>query len=89
MISFCGTGVNNEFDGACNIAEFHRPEGIGFDALGNAYINDYYGNTIRKMTIGPSPSVITIAGSSSATGNTDGPGISASFNYPSLFLPNK
>jgi len=57
-------------------AKFLRPSGIATDGTGNVYVGDT--RTIRKIT--PDGVVTTLAGSTDATGSTDGSGASARFD---------
>jgi streptogramin lyase len=66
-----GTGVG---------AQFNNPIGITIDSGGNLYIADTNNNVIRKVTSSAVSS--TLAGSSTASGFTDGTGVFALFNSP-------
>ena len=71
------TGSN---DGLGSAAQFNGPRGITIIS-GNYYVTDYSSNkTIRK--IDSSGNVTTFAGSAGVSGNTDGTGSAARFNWP-------
>ena len=77
-----GTSGNvNEVDGTGSAAQFGAPSGIVGDGT-NLYVTDLWGNTIRKVVIATGV-VTTLAGSSFASGETDGQGSAARFNGPS------
>lgn len=77
--TFAGSGALAVIDGAATAAAFYQPEGITIDAAGNLYVTETYHNLIRKIT--PAGVVSTYAGSG-ASGNANGPRLSASFKYP-------
>ncbi len=54
--------------------------GATVDANGNTYIADCFNNTIRKVS--PTGEISIIAGTAGVSGNTDGTGKVALFNYP-------
>jgi sugar lactone lactonase YvrE len=68
-------------DGTASIAQFNLPSSVAVDASGNVYIADTLNSTIRKIT--PTGTVTTLAGNPSESGDADGPGIDARFNFPS------
>jgi len=71
-------------NGAGSTAQFDSPSGVAVDSRGNAYVADADNHRIRKIT--PARAVSTLAGggiSGDASGNTDGIGAAARFNYPS------
>ncbi|WP_421978791.1 Ig-like domain-containing protein [Roseivirga seohaensis] len=83
---FVTDGNNNlirKIDTNGNVSSFAsvaNPFGIAIDAAGNLYVTERDNNLVRK--IAPNGVVTTLAGTG-ASGSTDGPGLSASFNYPS------
>ncbi len=56
------------------------PAGLAVDGVGNLYVADSSGNTIRKIT--PAGLVSMLAGSASTVGSQDGTGSNARFNQP-------
>jgi sugar lactone lactonase YvrE len=60
-------------------AKFTRPYGISIDHAGNIYMADMDNHSIRK--INPTGNTTTLAGST-VSGNTDGVGVAARFNFP-------
>ena len=71
-----------EVDGTGSAARFNRPTGIACDTLGNIYVTDFAGFTIRKI-VASTAVVTTLAGTSSATGGSaDGTGTAALFEGP-------
>lgn len=66
-------------DGAATFAQFRTPGGIGVDKSGNVFVTDGANNKVRKIT--PNGVVTTLAGTG-IPGANDGPGASATFNYP-------
>lgn len=79
VVTLAGSGTPGTADGPGVSASFRYPNGIAVDWLGNVYITDSGSHRIRKIT--PGGWVSTIAGTGSA-GNSDGNGLSASFNLP-------
>jgi len=73
------TGVVGSANGPAASSTFNNPHGVACDNMGNVYIANRYGHTIRKIT--PGGTVSTFAGTGSA-GATDGMGTAASFNEP-------
>ncbi|MGW8123546.1 Ig-like domain-containing protein [Roseivirga echinicomitans] len=83
---FVTDGNNNlirKIDTNGNVSTFAsvaNPFGIAIDAAGNLYVTERDNDFVRK--IAPNGVVTTLAGTGTS-GSTDGPGLSASFNYPS------
>ena len=73
-------GMGGATDGAGNAARFTVPRGLAFDAAGNLYITDSHNHTIRKVA--PGFVVSTLAGNPNASGDLDGSGAAARFQYP-------
>ena len=67
-------------DGVGGMARFDNPTGVAVDGADNVYVADYANQTIRKIT--PAGLVTTVAGSPGNSGDTDGVGSAARFNYP-------
>lgn len=61
-------------------ARYFRPWGLGNDSDGNVFIPDGQNHTIRMLTT--DNRVITLAGISGSTGNSNGKGVDATFNNP-------
>ncbi len=74
------TGQFGYVDATGSAARFTYPNGIAIDKFGNLYVADANNLVIRRIT--PTGVVSTYAGNGSS-GNTNGPGTSATFNYPS------
>jgi mucin-19 len=67
-------------DGPASDARFHNPQGLAYDAAGNAYVADTRNHTIRKVS--PLGEVSTFAGTAGSSGALDGQGVGARFNAP-------
>lgn len=79
--TFAGkAGVTGSNDGAGAAARFNNPYGIATDGEDNLYVADASNSTIRKIT--SAGVVSTFAGKAGVTGNTDGVGAAARFNFP-------
>lgn len=83
--TLAGTGTAGYNDNTTgNAATFSSPEGLAFDpnqgTAGTLYVVDSDNQVIRKIDIATNM-VSTFAGSG-ASGNSDGQGTAASFNYP-------
>jgi alpha-tubulin suppressor-like RCC1 family protein len=59
---------------------FKSPTGLAVDSQGNVYVADSENHTIRKVK--PSGEISTLAGLAGKTGNADGTGSAARFNFP-------
>ena len=82
VTTIAGTvGTQGSSDGVGTAASFVLPTGVATDGLGNIYVADNLGNTIRK--IAPGGVVSTFAGSPRSAGSADGTGADARFNLPS------
>ena len=73
-------GSSGTANGIGTNARFNNPQGVAVDSGSNVYVADSYSSTIRKIT--PSGSVSTLAGTGGTSGNADGTGAAARFNYP-------
>jgi sugar lactone lactonase YvrE len=74
------SGVQGSADGTGAAASFRSPQGLAAAGDGTVYVADTGNSTIRKIS--PAGVVSTLAGSPSASGNTDGTGASARFSKP-------
>jgi sugar lactone lactonase YvrE len=77
--TLAGSGIQGSVNGTGEAASFDRPSGLAVDASGNVYVADAGNSLIREVS--PSGVVTTIAGGDT-TGAVNGPGASATFNYP-------
>ncbi len=79
--NLAGNGVAlDHTDGTGANARFFNPTALALDASGTLYVADGGDHTIRKVTAGGV--VTTFAGASGLSGNTDGAGGAARFQYP-------
>ncbi len=80
VTTLAGTGASGNADGAAASATFNTPSAVTAtaDAL---YIAEPSSHTIRRYSFA-SGQVATIAGSAGNSGNTDGTGTDARFNFP-------
>ncbi len=81
--TLAGTGGTGFMNGAGNVAQFNKPNGVAVDVSGNVYVADSDNNRIRKITTdaGGVVEVETLAGTGSS-GSTNGAGNVARFNEP-------
>jgi len=77
-----GSGTASELDGNGLAATFNGPSGIVYDGSTYLYIVDNGGNKIRRMTIASPYTVLTIAGSGTASETNNATGTTATFNKP-------
>lgn len=77
--TYAGSGVRGYRDGQGSNAQFDQPRGIAIDKSGILFLVEH-GNSNRIRKIGPNGVVTTLAGNGS--GNQDGTGISARFQFP-------
>ena len=84
VTTFAGTaGVSGSTDGAAlGTALFNSPAGLAVDGSGNIYVSDNGNRTIRKITLTPTVTVSTFAGTAGANGSADGTGPAAQFAGP-------
>lgn len=67
-------------NGVGTTVRFDYPRGVAADGSGNVYVADFRNNVIRKIS---ATGVVTTFAGSGLTGFDNGPGSTASFNYPS------
>lgn len=79
VTTLAGNGTSGFADGTGSAARFNRPAQMVIDPGGTIYVCDALNNRIRKVT--SSGDVFTVAGNGTS-GFADGPGSSATFNYP-------
>jgi sugar lactone lactonase YvrE len=79
VTSLAGNGISGFTDGPGESAQFHNPNGVATDAIGNVYVADYVNHRIRKITSG---GVVSTLAGNGTDGFANGIGTSASFNYP-------
>jgi sugar lactone lactonase YvrE len=79
--TLAGTGVRGCSDGPGYVATFYHLTDLAMDGAGNLYVADPLNEVIRKIT--PGGNVITVAGTHSQLGSTDGPALAATFFHPS------
>ncbi len=77
-------GIKGSADGTGATASFNYPNGVAVDGSGNVYVADSGNFTIRKIT--SAGVVTTLAGSAGASGNANGTGSAASFNFGGKYL---
>ena len=78
--TLAGSGAPGSIDGTGTNAQFNYPSAVTTDSLGNIFVADATGHTIRKVT--PSGVVTTYAGLANQPGATDGSYTVARFNQP-------
>ncbi len=79
VTTFAGNGTGSSVDNAVGTsATFSAPSAVVNDGI-NLYVSERNGNKIRRITIGGSQTVTTIAGTGGG-GTNDGPGASATFS---------
>ena len=79
VTTLAGNGAPGYFDGPGASAMFNNPEGVAVMQNGSVVVSEW-GHRIRL--IAPDGTVTTLAGTG-ASGSTDGPGNTATFNRPS------
>ena len=77
--TFAGSGTSGSSNGSGTSASFNSPSSIAIDGSGNLFVADAFNHLIRKIT--PAGVVTTFAGTGSS-GNSNGTGTAASFNFP-------
>ena len=74
-------GTSGTADGSGGTARFRYPRQLAIDSAGNIYVADSNNHTIRTITA--NGDVTTLAGQAGTSGNADGTGTAARFNFPS------
>jgi sugar lactone lactonase YvrE len=74
-------GQSGSADGTGGAALFDNPTGVAVGSADNIYVADLDNSTVRQVTGGGV--VTTLAGSAGQTGNADGTGSAALFDFPS------
>ena len=80
MTVLAGSGAAAELDGTGAAAKFNGPDGICYDGLGNLYVADAGGNTIRKIVI--ATGVVTTYAGQTTAGSTNSTLLLSKFNGP-------
>ena len=80
MTTLAGS-TSGEVDGTGVLAKFNSPDGICYDGLGNLYVADAGGHTIRKIVIATGV-VTTFAGIANSSGTTNSTLLLSKFNGP-------
>jgi prepilin-type N-terminal cleavage/methylation domain-containing protein len=81
--NIAGSGAAASTDGTGTGASFNQPYSIAVDQAGTtAYVTDYAGNRIRKITISSGVGTVTTIAGSATAGATNGNGTSAKFSQP-------
>jgi len=75
--TLAGLNTRGSADGNLSEARFNSPNGIAFDAAGNAFVTDANNATIRRIT--PAGEVSTFAGTPGNFGTIDGPVVGSRF----------
>ncbi|HXP49780.1 MAG TPA: PKD domain-containing protein, partial [Bacteroidia bacterium] len=79
--TFAGSTSNGSTDGTGTMASFYYPSGVAYDGNGNLYVADQYNQLIRKIVIATG-AVTSFVGAANVSGNADGTGTAANFQYP-------
>jgi sugar lactone lactonase YvrE len=83
VTTIAGTAGSSGFaDATGSAAQFHGPQGLALDTLGNLFVADTNNNAIR-MIVTASGVVSTVAGQAGIAGSIDGAVSQAQFHYPS------
>jgi sugar lactone lactonase YvrE len=82
VTTIAGTpGLQGSVDGQGRNARFVGPFGLTGDGVGNLYVADTGGHTVRRIDLATGD-VTTLAGQAGQTGSVDGVGAAARFNFP-------
>ncbi len=91
IVTVAGSGAagSGGDGGLATAAQFNNPAGVAVDRAGNLYIADYYNNRVREVlavggSVGPSSTIITVAGGGSPPSGVGdgGPAAQASLSSP-------
>ena len=77
---YAGSGVASFKDGSVTEAQFRNPYAVAIDSLGNVFVADSGNNSIRK--IHPKTGMVSTFAGTLTTGDKDGKGALAEFNFP-------
>jgi hypothetical protein len=78
--TLAGTGTAGTANGAGNVAQFNRPQGIAVDAAGFVYVTEATSNAIRKVA--PDGTTSVFAGDTVTPGLVNGTAAAARFTSP-------
>jgi sugar lactone lactonase YvrE len=81
VTTLAGTGTAGYKDGPLLQAQFNRPLGLALDGQ-NLYVAAFYNHCIRKIDLGPSGTVTTIAGDCNTAGHKNDIGTQTLFYSP-------
>jgi hypothetical protein len=73
-------GITGSTDGTSSQARFYYPSGVAVDGAGNLFVADTDNDSLRQIS--STGAVSTIAGLAGTSGNADGTGTAARFNFP-------
>ncbi|MEW5848412.1 MAG: SMP-30/gluconolactonase/LRE family protein [Myxococcota bacterium] len=82
VTTILGATTPGEADGDATVARFEVPYGLFAEPGGTLLLADKDNHIIRRITLVPSPSVTTLAGTADNVGSRDGTGSVARFRFP-------